>query len=87
MVTIVLRHCDQEERQTEGSRHWDSIKPVLIRAFAREGAQDFRYKNWLCLIHEGSTKKRLEYCKDEDVNLCYFQAFQGHSGGIPTSPE
>ena len=41
MVTKVLRHYDQEERQTEGSRHRDNIKPTLVKAFAREGARDF----------------------------------------------
>ena len=34
----------QDERQTDGSRHWDSTDPVLMRPFAREGAQDFDIK-------------------------------------------
>ena len=38
---LQYRHFDQDERQTDGSRHWDSIKPVLLRAFAQEGARDF----------------------------------------------
>ena len=46
MVTTTLRHFDQEERQPDGSRHWDSIRPVLMRAFAHEGAPDFSDKNW-----------------------------------------
>ena len=87
MVTTMLRHFDQEERQTEASRHRDSMKPVLMRAFAHQGARDFDDGFWLRLIHDGSTKKRLEYCQDEDGNLCYFRAIQGHSGGIPISPE
>ena len=37
----MLRHFDQEERQTDGSRHLDSIKSVLVRKFAHEGARDF----------------------------------------------
>ena len=41
MVTEMLRHFDQEERKTDGSRHWDNIKPTLVREFAREGARDF----------------------------------------------
>ena len=76
-VTTMLRHFDKEERQTGGSRHWDSIKPVLMRAFAREGAQDFSDKNWLRLIHEGSTRKRLENCTHKDGNLMLFQSFSG----------
>ena len=83
----MLRHYDQDERQRDGSRHWDPGKPVLMKAFAHKGARDFDDGYWLRLIHEGSTKKRLEYCQDKDGNLCYFRAIQGHSGGIPISPE
>ena len=67
--------------------HWDSIRPVLMRAFAREGAQDSSDKNRLRLIHEGSTKRKLENCTDKNGNLIYFRAIQGHCGGIPISPE
>ena len=87
LVTTMLRHFDQEERQTDGSRHWDSIKPVLMRAFAHQGARDFDDGFWLRLIQDGSTEKRLEYCQDKDGNLTCFWAFQGHSGGIPVGPE
>ena len=41
MVRTMLRHYDQDERQRDGSRHWDSIKPVWMKAFAHEGARDF----------------------------------------------
>ena len=77
----------QEERQPDGSRHWDSIEPLLMIAFAHEGARDSDDGFWLRLIHDGGTKKRLEYSQHEDVNLCYFRAVQGHTGGIPISPE
>ena len=42
---------------------------------------------WLQLILEGSTKKRIEYCEDNDGFLCYLRAIQGYSGGIPIEPE
>ena len=87
MVTKMLRHCDQDERKLDGSRHWDTIRSVLLRAFAQEGARDFDEGSWLHLIHEGSNKKRLEYCKDNNGSLCYLRAIQGHSGGIPIRPE
>ena len=58
-----------------------------MKAFSHEGARDFDDGFWLHLIHDGSTKKLLEYCQDTDGNLCYFRATQGHSGGIPISPE
>ena len=38
------------ERQTDGSRQWDTIMPVLLRAFAQESARDFD-EFWLHLIH------------------------------------
>ena len=87
MIIKMLRHYDQDERQTDGSRHWDTIRPVLLRAFAQQGARDFDEGFWLHLIHEGSNKKRLECCKDNNGSLCYLRAIQGHSGGIPISPE
>ena len=40
-VTTMLRHFDQDERKSDGSRHWESIKSVLVRKFAYEGARDF----------------------------------------------
>ena len=76
LVTMMLRHCDQDER-----------KPVLMKAFAHTGARDFDDGYWLRLIHDGSTSKRLGYCQDEDRDLGYFRAVQGHFGGIPISPE
>ena len=57
IVTKMLRHYDQEERQTDGSMHWYTIRPVFLRAFAQEGARDFDEGFWLYLIHEGSNKK------------------------------
>ena len=36
---------------------------------------------------QGSTKKRIEYCKDKDGFLCNLRAIQGHSGGIPIEPK
>ena len=55
--TTVLRHFDQEERQPDGSRNWDLIKPVLMRKFVCEGARDFGDEAWLQKIFEGNTKK------------------------------
>ena len=67
MVTPMLRRYDQDERQHDGSRHWDSVKPVLMKAFAQNGARDLDDGYWLGLNHDGSTKKRLEYYQDRVV--------------------
>ena len=55
---------DQDERQSDGSMHWDTIGPVLLKAFAKHGARNVSEKYWLYLIHEGSSKARIEYCED-----------------------
>ena len=87
MVTKMLRHYDPNERQLDGSMHWDTIGPVLLRAFAQEGTRDSDEGFWFFLIHEGSNKKRLEYSKDNSGSLCHLRAVQGHSGGIPIRPD
>ena len=39
-----------------------------MKPFAHKGARDFDDGCWLRLIHDGSAKKRLEYCHDKDGN-------------------
>ena len=78
----MVRHCDQDERQSDAALHWDTIRPVLLKAFAKLGAQNFSQKLWLRLIHEGSSKTRFEYCEGSRNSLAYFRAIQGHSGSI-----
>ena len=58
-----------------------------MRKSAYEGARYFSDETWLQKIFEGSTKKRVEYCKNEDGVLCYLRAIQAHLGGIPIEPE
>ena len=60
MVTKMPRHYDQEERQTDGSRHWGTSRPILMKAFAREEARHFDGGCWLMLICEGNNKMRIE---------------------------
>ena len=70
-VMTMLRHDDQDEREFDGPRHWEAIKSVLLGKFARDGARDFSDEVWLQKIFEGSSKKRIEYCKSKDGILCY----------------
>ena len=79
--TIMLRHFDQDERESDGSRHWAAMKSVLLKKFVRGGVQDFSDEVWLQKIFEGSSKKIFEYCKNKDG------AIQRHSGGIPIETE
>ena len=39
MVPKMVRHHDQDEREQDGSYHWDTVRSVLLRAFARYGAE------------------------------------------------
>ena len=74
-VTTMLRHFDQDERESDGSRHEDSIKSVLVRKFAYEGARDVSDEMWLQKIFEGSSKKIIEYCKDKDGFFVLFTIY------------
>ena len=39
MVTKMVRHHDQDEREQDGSCHWKTVKWVLLKVFAQEGAE------------------------------------------------
>ena len=72
MVARMVRHYDQDERQSDAAIHWDTIRLVLLNAFAKHGTQDSSEKHWLRLVHEGSSKTRVEYCEDSKNSLAYF---------------
>ena len=61
LVMRLMRHCDQEDRETDGAVHWNTKKPKLQRAFGDKGARKFSDKDWLQHIYEGSNKTRFEY--------------------------
>ena len=67
----VVRHCDQEERKTDGANHWNTVNPELLRAYGDKGARKF---SWLQHIFEGSNITRFEYCENSqkflDVYSC-----------------
>ena len=86
MITKMIRHHDQGEREQDGSYHWDIVRSVLLKAFAQNGAGDFSDNQWIHLSREGSSEKRVEYCLDNKKSLCYLRAIQTHSDGIPIRP-
>ena len=86
MVTRMVRHYDQDERQSDAALHWDTMRQVLLKPFAKHGAQNFSEKHWFRLS-EGSRKTRVECCEDAQKSLAYFRAIQRHSGGILIDPE
>ena len=84
MVTRMVRHYDQDVQQSNAALHWDTIRPVLLKAFAKHGARDFSEKHWLQLIHEGSSNTRFEYCEDSNNSLAYFVE-EFFSARVPSS--
>ena len=59
MVARMVRHDDQEEREPDGSYHWHTARPVLLKAFGKHGALKFPEDHWIRLIQAGSSKKEL----------------------------
>ena len=41
---------DQEERELDGSYHWNTVRPVLLKAFEKQGAQHFSEIFWFQLV-------------------------------------
>ena len=83
----LLRHFDQDERETDGAVHWDTIRPELWRGFWENDAEEFKYSESIDHIHKGSNKVRFEYCETSQGSLAYIRAIQRHSGGEAISPE
>ena len=83
----LVRHFDQDDRQTDAAVHWESIRPVLLKAFADKGAHEFSEQEWIQLFHQGSKKVRFEYCENSHKSLAYLRAIQGHTGRMIIAPE
>ena len=41
MVTKMVRHHDQDEREEDGSYHWETVKSLLMGEFAQEKQHHF----------------------------------------------
>ena len=66
-VTIVVRHHDQDERETDGARHWDGVLSVLKGTFRNQLEREFTDEDWLHCLYLGSNKTRFHICKDEKM--------------------
>ena len=60
----LVRHYDQDERETDGAVHWSTICPKLLRAFGDQGARESSENDWIQHMYEGSNKTRFEYCEN-----------------------
>ena len=64
----------------------DVVLPVLKGRLQNQLGREFADEDWLHCFYLGSVKTRLEICKDENGELRYIRAIQGHSGGTTISP-
>ena len=81
VVRLVLRF-DQDERETDGAVHWNSMGLKLRNAFQKSGGRKFSDVDWLQHIFQGSSKMRFKYCQNSPPNcFLYIRAIQGHTGG------
>ena len=85
-VTNIVRHHDQDKRETDRAMHWNVILPVLKGKFRNQLEKEFTDEDWLHCLYLGSLKTRHEICKDENGELRYIRAFQGQSGAMIFSP-
>ena len=47
IVMRLVRRYDQDERETDGAVHWNSIGPKLRKAFQKSGGRKFSDTDWL----------------------------------------
>ena len=85
-VTNMVRHNDQDERETDGARHWDGVLSVLNGKFRNQLEKEVTDDDWLHCFYLVIIQTRFEICKDENGELRYIRAIQGHSGGMIISP-
>ena len=85
-MTNMVRHHDQDERETDGAMHWNVILPVLRARFRSQLEKEFTDEDWLHCFHLGSIKPRFEINNDENGELTYIRAIQVHSSGVIISP-
>ena len=87
LVVRVVRRYDQDERETHGAVHWNSVVPKLRKAFQKSGGRKFSDTDWPQYFFERSNKMRFQYCMNSNKSLLYIRAIQGHTGGNLIAPE
>ena len=55
-VMKMLRHCDQEERESDGSKHRDSVHVNFFEKFDSKMGQKLHTGDWRQAIYKGSNK-------------------------------
>ena len=85
-ITNMVRHHDQDERETDGARHWDGVLSVLKGKFRNQLDKEFMDEDWLHCLYLGMIKTRFAICKMKNAELRCSRSIQGHSGGMVISP-
>ena len=81
-VTVTVQYSnDQDERETDGAVHWNSMRPKLRKAFQKAGGQKFSDSDWLQYMYKESDQTMFQYRMSYRGVLLYIRAIQGHSGG------
>ena len=87
LVMRLVRCYDQDERETDGSLHCNSMGQKLRRAFLKAGGQKFSDSDWLQHVYEGRNKTTFQCCMNSRNVFLYIRAIQGHAGGNLIAPE
>ena len=74
LVMRLVPHYDQDERETDGAVHWNSMVPKLQKAFQKSRGTKFSDTDWPQHIYQGSNKMRFQYCMNCKNSLLYFRA-------------
>ena len=72
----MVRHLDEDERETDGAMHWNVKLLVLKGRFRSQLEKECTDENWLHCLYLGRIKARFEICKDENEELRYIRAIQ-----------
>ena len=80
IMTKMSRHHGHL-REDAWAIDWNSLLPKFCRDLEKENSGRWSNKEWLCLLQQGSDKKRFQCCLDSDGLVIYLCAIQGHSGG------
>ena len=83
----LLRHLDQEDRETDGAVHRKFIGPKLRHMFQERGGYTSSDAPWLELIWKGSNKTRCQCSENSNDVLLKIRDSQGHTGGEVIAPE
>ena len=57
LVMRVVCRYDQDERETDGAVHWNSMGPKLRKAFQKAGGRKFSGSDWLQYIMKEVTRR------------------------------